>query len=237
MISWLYVHVKRNRSTCGTLAAALVCRLLQMTVLGRPSHAADSLFDSYLSMKRCRFCHVSVYSAVLRRPDALAQVVFFAPMRFGFGGAARVWRCAYAQICVLTGLLMSVFATGDFPHCSVLAVRDDSHVGGAASRRLGSPRRCVGQCRHGELSCYVGIPFLGVLLPDGHFVWDVGFMAMNVVGGGSRRLDGAWQLSRTAPVGRRSLSKLECLCRYRWFWASCFGWLRVRLTILTAAGA
>ena len=236
MISWLYVHVKRNRSTCGTLAAALVCRLLQMTVLGRPSHAADSLFDSYLSMNAVDFA-TFLFIPLFCVGQMRSLKLYSSPQcALALGSRSRVALRICAD-CVLTGLLMSVFATGDFPHCSVLAVRDDSHVGGAASRRLGSPRRCVGQCRHGELSCYVGIPFLGVLLPDGHFVWDVGFMAMNVVGGGSRRLDGAWQLSRTAPVGRRSLSKLECLCRYRWFWASCFGWLRVRLTILTAAGA
>ncbi len=155
--------------------------------------------------ERCRFCHVSVYSAVLRRPDALAQVVFFAPMRFGFGeplacGAAhmrrlRADRSAHER-----------FATGDFPHCSVLAVRDDSHVGGAASRRLGSPRRCVGQCRHGELSCYVGIPFLGVLLPDGHFVWDVGFHGHECCG---RRAPADWMELGNCP-GRRRLGGDRC---------------------------
>lgn len=98
------------------------------------------------------------------------------------------------------------FATGDFPHCSVLAVRDDSHVGGAASRRLGSPRRCVGQCRHGELSCYVGIPFLGVLLPDGHFVWDVGFHGHECCG---RRAPADWMELGNCP-GRRRLGGDRC---------------------------
>lgn len=97
MISWLYVHVKRNRSTCGTLAAALVCRLLQMTVLGRPSHAADSLFDSYLSMNAVDFA-TFLFIPLFASARCARSSCILRPNALWLWGAARVWRCAYAQI-------------------------------------------------------------------------------------------------------------------------------------------
>lgn len=236
MISWLYVHVKRNRSTCGTLAAALVCRLLQMTVLGRPSHAADSLFVSYLSMNAVDFA-TFLFIPLFCVGQMRSLKLYSSPQcALALGSRSRVALRICAD-CVLTGLLMSVLLQvtslivlfwrfGTIPMWEALRPVD-LVLQGVVLANAGMVSFLAMLAFHSSaFSCLTGILY---------GMWD--FMAMNVVGEGSRRLDGAWQLSRTAPVGRRSLSKLECLCRYRWFWASCFGWLRVRLTILTAAGA
>lgn len=107
MISWLYVHVKRNRSTCGTLAAALVCRLLQMTVLGRPSHAADSLFDSYLSMNAVDFA-TFLFIPLFCVGQMRSLKLYSSPQcALALGSRSRVALRICAD-CVLTGLLMSV---------------------------------------------------------------------------------------------------------------------------------
>lgn len=50
MTSWMYVHIRRNGWACVALFALVACRLLQMMALARSAHAAESLFDSYLSI-------------------------------------------------------------------------------------------------------------------------------------------------------------------------------------------
>lgn len=183
MISWLYVHVKRNRSTCGTLAAALVCRLLQMTVLGRPSHAADSLFDSYLSMNAVDFA-TFLFIPLFCVGQMRSLKLYSSPQcALALGSRSRVALRICAD-CVLTGLLMSVLLQvtslivlfwrfGTIPMWEALRPVD-LVLQGVVLANAGMVSFLAMLAFHSSaFSCLTGILY---------GMWD--FMAMNVVGGG-----------------------------------------------------
>lgn len=183
MISWMYVHIRRNGWACAALFALVACRLLQMMALARSVHAAESLFDSYLSINSvdlAAFLFVPLFCIGQMRSLKL----YSSPQcALALGSRARAM-LRMGVDCVLTGMFMAALL-----HASsylVLLGRFGSVPVWEAFRPVDLVLQGIVLSNSGIIAFLVMMMFrssaFACLAGFLYGMWD--FMAMNIVGGG-----------------------------------------------------